>query len=300
MKKLRREATRVGGQVTDAVKAVEPAIRHTIQKIDVKFELDSHRDAARVAVESAEKEFAEMEQVLATANSIETDIKIRLEQAGTSPAASEDNEKSLNEKLSIIRGNVQKLSETQAKIAAEKETVSTERGKVSSLPNEVENPDAAKEQAKAACSQAQRSAAAITNMLEQARGDLRNIQAAQQEILTLIPPAYDAERDKPDNVVEIHGSLPAANSLNSLAGAQEGAPDLKALSEQLAAVEQTLRTMSEAKQRKYQTEVLAGRILGQKQILKMQSLLSLTTQVAGMQRLIDNPQSKTSSASKSL
>src|SRR5207244_936025 len=115
--------------VRHAVKDIEPAIRHTIQKIDVRLELDPHRDAARDALASAEKELAEMNVVLATAQSIETDIKTRLE---SSPlAASEADQKFVGERVNIIRSGVQKLSETQAKVAAEKETVSAERGKVS-------------------------------------------------------------------------------------------------------------------------------------------------------------------------
>ncbi len=200
--------------VRNAVKSGESGIRHAVQKIDVRFELEPHRDAARRALESAEKELAEMNTILATARGIETDIKTRLE--GASLTASAEERKVVDEKILVIQDGVQKLAETQEKVSAEKAIVSAERGKVSSIPNEVEDSGAAKEQAKNACTQALCSGTKITDMLVQARKELLDIQAAQQEIITRIQTrdlkeTKEAQDTEPTETQQTQEQVTAAN-----------------------------------------------------------------------------------------
>ncbi len=62
----------------------------------------------------------------------------------------------------------------------------TERGNVSSIPNEVENSEHAEADAKVASSKAISEAAVISSILVQARTELLNIQTAQREIIARI------------------------------------------------------------------------------------------------------------------
>lgn len=184
MGKLKDKLKKVEQNVRHAIKEVEPAIRHAIQKIDVRATLSPYRKAAQDALESAEKELTEMNVVLATAQSIETDTKARLERLPL--AGSEDDQKFVSERVNVIRSGVQKLSDAQTQVAGKEAVVRTERGNVSSIPNEVENSEHAEADAKAASSKAISEAAVISSILAQARTELLNIQAAQQEIIARI------------------------------------------------------------------------------------------------------------------
>ncbi|MBP9764287.1 MAG: hypothetical protein KBD03_03100 [Gammaproteobacteria bacterium] len=184
MGKLKDKLKKVEQNVRHAIKEVEPAIRHAIQKIDVRATLSPYRKAAQDALESAEKELTEMNVVLATAQSIETDTKARLERLPL--AGSEDDQKFVSERVNIIRSGVQKLSDAQTQVAGKEAVVRTERGNVSSIPNEVENSEHAEADAKAASSKAISEAAVISSILAQARTELLNIQAVQREIIARI------------------------------------------------------------------------------------------------------------------
>lgn len=107
MGKLKDKLKKVEQNVRHAIEEVEPAISHAIQKIDVRATLSPYRKAAQDALESAEKELAEMNVVLATAQSIKTDTKARLERLPL--AGSEDDQKFVSERVNIIRSGVQKL-----------------------------------------------------------------------------------------------------------------------------------------------------------------------------------------------
>lgn len=229
MGKLGKEFKRIGKQVASAVAAVEPAVRHAVQKVDVRVKLGPYRQAAQGALESAEKELAEMTVVFATANGIETDIKTRLE---SSPlAASEDDQKFVGERVDIIRSGVQRLSEARTQVAAKKAVVCTERGKVSSIPNEVENSDHAEAGAKAASSKAMNEAAAIRGILVEARNTLLNIQAAQREIIARIQASKDV-KDTKETQEQPNGKTVWTGSEEEPDVVQSAAEDLPAVAQE--------------------------------------------------------------------
>ncbi|HEV2523960.1 MAG TPA: hypothetical protein VGU44_02360 [Gammaproteobacteria bacterium] len=168
------------------LKRAERNARHGIEKTAVKLQLDSERNWARAALEGAEQGLREVNAAVQTATDSQSTATQSLETARTGALISEDTQKEAGEKLGIINTLVDALLAVQTKIAAEEKTTREERGKVSSIPNEMDNPEDGERQGKEACQKAQASAKVITDMLVDVRSHLANIQAASQVITTLL------------------------------------------------------------------------------------------------------------------
>jgi hypothetical protein len=171
MKKLGRE-----------LKRAERNVRHGVQRVAVKLQLDSERDWSRDALASAEQGLAEVNAAVQTAMQIQSEVTQSAE------AAHHDTDAfgAINGHVNEIAPLVQKLLEAQTRIVAEEKITREERGKVSSIPNEMDNADEGERQGKEACQKAVASAKIITDMLVEVRTHVSRIQAAQQEMRTLL------------------------------------------------------------------------------------------------------------------
>ncbi|HXH55082.1 MAG TPA: hypothetical protein VNK03_05000 [Gammaproteobacteria bacterium] len=176
MRKAKRELKRVAEQA----KGLEPAVRHSVQKAVVKLQLDSERDWARDALTSAEQGLTEINATVRTALAIQAETTRRVEAVRDA-----GEQKHVSEQINIINATVTTLLNSQATIVAQEKIAREERSKVSSIPNEMENPTEGERQGKDACRKAQDAAKTIVNMLGNVRNDLSTIQAAQQAIPTL-------------------------------------------------------------------------------------------------------------------